>query len=153
MLGELLEKLGELFSDGGDGGYDHNGHDAIMGGMEYSGIDLSAYSPDEIEEALKSAFGTDGGAEHVFNGGHDISFGAAPDVDARNVAKSALIDKLDTNHIYTSSLTTDDLWGGLDSYSGDKVYDAINSARDNDRISDTVYRELMALLKKACHTQ
>ena len=83
----------------------------------------------------------------------DISFGAAPDVDARNVAKSALIDKLDTNHIYTSSLTTDDLWGGLDSYSGDKVYDAINSARDNNRISDTVYRELMALLKKACHTQ
>lgn len=153
MLGELLEKLGELFSDGGDGGYDHNGHDVITGGMEYSGIDLSAYSPDEIEEALKSAFGTDGGAEHVFNGGHDISFGAAPDVDARNVAKSALIDKLDTNHIYTSSLTTDDLWGGLDSYSGDKVYDAINSARDNNRISDTVYKELMALLKKACHTQ
>ena len=77
MLGELLEKLSELFSDGGDGGYDHNGHDAIMGGMEYSGIDLSAYSPGEIEEALKSAFGTDGGGK-LHRNGETVSLESSP---------------------------------------------------------------------------
>lgn len=153
MLSELLEKLGDLFSDGGSD-YHYDGQDAVMNGMDYSGIDLSMYSPDEIEEALKAALEADGGTtDHILNYGHDISFGAASDVDARNLAKSSLLDKLGSNHIYTSSLSTDDYWGGLDTYSGDKVYDAINDARDDGRISDSVYKELMSLLKKACHTQ
>ena len=53
----------------------------------------------------------------------------------------------------TTNLSTDNLWGGLDSYSGDKVYDAINDARDPGRISDSVFKDLIKLLKKACHTQ
>ena len=149
MFSDFLEKIGDFFSDGGNH-YDHND---IMSGLEHSDVDLSMYNADEIKEAMKVAMGTDGVDGHSSNYGHDISFGASPDVDARNVAKSTLISKLNSNHIYTSSLYTDRLWGGLDSYSGDKVYDAINDARDHQRISDSVYNELMALLKKACHSQ
>ena len=118
-----------------------------------SGLDLSMYSADEIKEAMNSAIDAGGMDGHNSNYGHDIAFGAAYDVDARNMAKSTLLSKLSTNHIYTSNLYTDKLWGGLDSYSGDKVYDAINSARDSNKISDSVYRELTALLKKVCHSQ
>lgn len=146
-----MEKVGNLFSDGGNN--NHGSHDDVLSGMGHSAIDLSMYSADEIREALKAAMDSDGMDGHSSNYGHDISFCAAPDVDARNLAKSTLISKLNSNHIYTSSLTTDRLWGGLDSYSGDKVYDAINNARDNNRISESVYKDLMKLLKKACHTQ
>lgn len=143
MFSDFLEKLSDLFTDGGN-----DGHNDIVSGLEHSGIDLSMYDADEIKEALKAAMGGDSS-----DYGHDIAFGAAPDVDARNLAKSTLITKLSANHIYTSSLYTDSLWGGLDSYSGDRVYDAINDARDNNRITDSVYKDLIALLKKACHTQ
>ena len=149
MFGDFIERIGDLFSDGGN----HSGHNDFVSGLEHSGVDLSMYSADEIKEALKAAMDTDSADGHSSNYGHDISFGASPDVDARNVAKSTLISKLNSNHIYTSSLYTDRLWGGLDSYSGDKVYDAINDARDHQRISASVYNELMALLKKACHSQ
>lgn len=149
MFGDFIERIGDLFSDGGN----HSGHNGFVSGLEHSGVDLSMYSADEIKEALKAAMDTDSADGHSSNYGHDISFGASPDVDARNVAKSTLISKLSSNHIYTSNLYTDRLWGGLDSYSGDKVYDAINDARDHQRISASVYNELMALLKKACHSQ
>ena len=149
MFGDFIERIGDFFSDGGN----HSGHNDFVSGFEHSGVDLSLYSSDEIKEALKAAMDTDSADGHSSNYGHDISFGAAADVDARNVAKSTLISKLSSNHIYTSSLYTDRLWGGLDSYSGDKVYDAINDARDHQRISASVYNELMALLKKACHSQ
>ena len=149
MFGDILERIGDLFSDGGN----HSSHNDIISGLEHSGVDLSMYSAEEIKEAMNVAIGTEGVDGHSSNYGHDIAFGASADVDARNAAKSTLISKLSSNHIYTSSLYTDRLWGGLDSYSGDKVYDAINDARDNQRISSSVYNELMALLKKACHSQ
>ena len=101
---------------------------------------------------MRNALGTGDGL-HDTSYGYDISFGAAPDVDARNFAKSALITQLNTTHIYTTNLCTDNLWGGLDSESGDKVYDAIKDARDHGRISNSVYKDLIKLLKKACHTQ
>lgn len=143
MFSELLEKLSDLFTDGGNDGYND-----IVSGLDHFGIDLSIYDADEIKEALKAAM--DG---HSSDYGHEIAFGAAPDVDARNLAKSSLITELSTNHIYTGNLTTDGSWGGLDSYSGEKVYNAINDARDNNRISDSVFNDLIALLKKACHSQ
>lgn len=151
MFGDYLERIGDIISGGGN--YNHDGHNDIVSGMEQSGVDLSMYSADEIKEAMKFAMGTDGIDGHSSNYGHDISFGASPDVDARNVAKSTLISKLSSNHIYTSSLYTDRIWGGLDTYSGNKVYNAINDARDHHNISASVYNELMALLKKACHSQ
>lgn len=152
MFGDILDRLADLFPDGGLAHHHDDYHD-FMSGMEHSGIDLSMYSADEIKEAMKAAMDADDGYGHSASYGHDISFGAASDVDARNMAKSTLITKLGTFHIYPGYLTTDSLWGGLDSYSGDKVYDAINNARDHNNISDSVYRELIALLKKACHTQ
>lgn len=149
---EFLERLGDLFSNGDGCHYDTSGHENVIEGIDGSTLDMSQYSSDEIEDAIRNAFSADDGLHHAGQG-YDVSFGAAPDVDARNLAKSALITKLNTNHIYTTNLCTDNLWGGLDSYSGDKVYDAINDARDHGRISDSVYKDLIKLLKKACHTQ
>ena len=152
MLGDFFDRIGDLFSDGGNG-HNHDGYNNIVSGMEHSNFDLSMYSADEIKEAMRAAMDADNDHAHSAGHGHDITFGAAPDVDARNMAKSTLITKLGTYHIYPGNLSTDSLCGGLDSYSGDKVYDAINYARDHNNISDSVYRELMTLLKKACHTQ
>ena len=149
---EFLERLGDLFSNGDGNQYDMGEHENIIDSFDSSSIDISQYSSDEIEDAVRNAFSTDD-CLHDTGHGYDISFGAAPDVDARNLAKSTLITKLNTNHIYTTNLGTDNLWGGLDSYSGNKVYDAINDARDHGRISDSVYKDLIKLLKKACHTQ
>lgn len=151
MLDELFDKLSEVFSNGGHE-YSHTGNSDITSILDHSGIDLSMYDENEIEDAIKSAIDADT-HHHSSIHGHEIAFGASSDVDARNLAKSTLISKLGSNHIYTSSLYTDDLWGGLDSYSGKVVYEAINDARDNNRISDSVFRELIALLKKACHSQ
>ena len=147
---EIFEKLGDLFSNGDGGNYDTGGYESLIGG--YDSLDLSHYSSDEIEDAVRNAFASDNSL-HDIGHGYDVSFGAAPDVDARNLAKSALITKLSANHIYTTNLATDTLWGGLDDYSGDKVYDAINDTRVQGRITDSVYRDLIKLLKQACHTQ
>lgn len=149
---EFLERLGDLFSNGDGSHHDTSGHESVVDGFDGSALDISQYSSDEIEDAIRNAFSTNEGLHHAGQE-YDVSFGAAPDVDARNLAKSALITKLNTNHIYTTNLSTDNLWGGLDSYSGDKVYDAINDARDHGRINDSVYKDLIKSLKKACHTQ
>lgn len=151
MLSGIIENISDLFSDGGNVCID--GDSGIMDYMGHPVIDLSMYGADEIREALNAAFPTDGMNGLETNYGHDIPFGAASDVDARNLAKSTLISKLNSSHVSTGNLYTDRLWGGLDSYSGNKVYDAINSARDNNRISESMYRELVSLLKKACQYQ
>ena len=150
MFTDLIEKIGDFLSDGVNS---HDGQNDFVPCFGHSDFDLSMYSADEIKEAMNAALDDGGIEEHSSNYGHDIAFGAAPDVDARNLAKSTLLSKLSTNHIYTSNLHTDKLWGGLDSYSGDKVYDAINSARDSNKITESVHRELITLLKKACHSQ
>lgn len=149
---EILERLGDLFSNGDCGHYDTTGHENMIDGFDGSSLDISQYSSDDIEDAVRNALGTSD-CVHDTGHGYDISFGAALDVDARNLAKSELITQLNTNHIYTTNLSTDNLWGGLDSYSGNKVYDAINDARDHGQINDSVYKDLIKLLKKACHTQ
>lgn len=150
MFSDILERISDIFSDGGNS---HDGQNEIVAGFGHSGFDFSMYSADEIKEAVNAAMDAGGVDEHNSNYGHDIAFGASYDVDARNLAKSTLLTKLSANHIYTSNLYTDKAWGGLDSYSGNKVYDAINSARDSNSISESVYRELITLLKKACHYQ
>ena len=50
MFGEFLERIGDMFSDGGN--YNHDGHHDIVSGLEHSGVDLSMYSADEIKEAM-----------------------------------------------------------------------------------------------------
>lgn len=149
---EFLERLGDLFSNGDGCHFDTTGHENMIDGFDGSSLDISQYSSDDIEDAVRNALGTSDSV-HDTGHGYDISFGAAQDVDARNLAKSELITQLNTNHIYTTNLSTDNLWGGLDSYSGNKVYEAINDARDHGLINDSVYKDLIKLLKKACHTQ
>ena len=146
MFENLLEKIGELFSD--ENCSNSSNDNDFSCGNNFQGIDLTQYSPEDIEDAMRSVLKTNENAH-----GYEISFGASADVDARNTAKSTLLDKLSNNKIYISQIYTDKLWGGLDSYSGDKVYDAINTARDNGKISSNVYNQLMLLLKKACHSQ
>ena len=98
---EFLERLGDLFSNGDGSHNDTSGHESVVDGFDGSTLDLSQYSPDDIEDAVRNALGTDNGL-HDTGHGYDISFGAAPDVDARNLAKSTLITQLNTNHIYTT---------------------------------------------------
>ncbi|MBR1961450.1 MAG: hypothetical protein IKA26_00655 [Alistipes sp.] len=113
-----------------------------------SGIDLSEYGEEDIKTILKEVL--DESNDSVDNA-YNVSFGASSPEDVRNLAKSTLLDKLKTNGIYVNSIYTDKLYGGLTSYSGEQVYEAINEARDDKDITDSVYRELMSLLKKSCY--
>ena len=84
---EFFERLGDLFSNGDGSHYDTNGHESVIDVFDGSTLDLSQYSPDDIGDAVRNALGTSDGL-HDTSHGYDISFGAAPDVDARNLADS-----------------------------------------------------------------
>ena len=77
---EFFERLGDLFSNGDGSHYDTSGHESVVDGFDGSTLDLSQYSPDDIEDAVRNALGTGDGL-HDTSHGYDISFGAAPDVD------------------------------------------------------------------------
>ena len=72
---EFLERLGDLFSNGDGSHYDTSGHESVVDGFDGSTLDLSQYSPDDIEDAVRNALGTDNGL-HDTGHGYDISFGA-----------------------------------------------------------------------------
>ena len=107
---EFFERLGDMFSNGDGSHYDTSGHESVVDGFDGSTLDLSQYSPDDIEDAVRHALETGDGL-HDTSHGYDISFGAAPDVDARNLAKSALITQLNTNHIYTQQIYAQTTYG------------------------------------------
>lgn len=86
------------------------------------------------------------------NNGSLISFCGSYDMEKRDKAKSLLIDKLQEYYIYYSNIYSDNVWGGLDEYSGRIIKDSIDRARNNSQISNSVYNELMRLLKEACHS-
>ncbi len=71
--------------------------------------------------------------------------------EARDNAKSVLIDMLSSNHIPTWGLASDTLWGGLDSLSATTVRNRINNARTSSQISDKVFNDLINQLNKASH--
>lgn len=160
---DFLDNLCSLFSDGDGWQHDTGDNTGFNFDCDGTGIDLSNYSMDDIEEAIRSAIDSnnhdgisiDDITDHsTADHGYDVSFCGSPDVDARNLAKSSLLAKMSSYHIHTTTpVTTDSTWGGLDYYSGNQVAHAINAARDNGMISDSVYKDLLALLKKACHTQ
>ena len=110
------------------------------------GIDMTQYSADDIREIIDNALNEP-------ENSYSVTFGARPDweIQERNFAKSTLLDKLKFHRIYPSTIETDNYYGGLTSYAEDKVLEAINKARDNKNISDSIYRELFSLLKKASH--
>lgn len=49
---EFLERLGDLFSNGDGSHYDTSGHESVVDGFDGSTLDLSQYSPDDIEDAV-----------------------------------------------------------------------------------------------------
>ena len=59
---EFFERLGDLFSNGDGSHYDTSGHESVVDEFDGSKLDLSQYSPDDIEDAVRNALGTgDGG--------------------------------------------------------------------------------------------
>ena len=111
-------------------------------------IDARNFAADVVSKLEDAGDGKRGSVSFL---GKQFSYESAN--DTRDIAKSELLSALSSNHIYPGSVYTDKLWGGLDYYSGNKVRDAINKARDNGSISDTTYKRLMQMLKKACHHQ
>lgn len=72
--------------------------------------------------------------------------------DRLNREASRFQDELKREHVYISgSIYLSDIWGGFDQYTTNKIKDAINNARSNNRISDNTYQRLMDDLKKASH--
>jgi hypothetical protein len=144
MFDNLIEQLADIFENYGHS--DPQGLEDLISNL--GDLDLSQYSVEDVREALDAALDSPEPSS-----GHEITFQAAPDVDARNLAKSNLLDKLRIHGIHVYNVDTDKLWGGLDSSSGNKVYSAINDARDSGKISSSLYSDLIKLLKKACHSQ
>lgn len=72
--------------------------------------------------------------------------------DRLDTAKSELLADLKSYGISPlGSIGTDRIWGGFDYQSTLNVRDAINKARDNDRITDRTYKDMMEKLVKASH--
>ena len=65
---EIFERLGDLFSNGDGSHYDTSGHESVVDGFDGSTLDLSQYTPDDIEDAVRNALGTGDGL-------HDASHG------------------------------------------------------------------------------
>lgn len=112
---------------------------------------------DEIENDFDDTdieIESDMGAEDSSNNFtvNSVSFGSSIDIEERDVAKSKLIDKLQSCHIDYSRIYSDNTWGGIDSYSGNNIKDDINRARNNNLISDSEFNELLGLLIIACHS-
>lgn len=88
-----------------------------------------------------------------FKKSNEISFTGSQETE-RDLASSKLQQELSSCGIYISGrIYSDNLWGGLDSYSGKLVHNKINEARNANRITDAEYNKLIGMLKKACHHQ
>ena len=48
---ELFERLGDLFSNGDGSHYDTSGHESVVDGFDGSTLDLSQYTPDDIDNS------------------------------------------------------------------------------------------------------
>ena len=84
---------------------------------------------------------------------NEISFTGSQETE-RDLASSKLQQELSSCGIYISGqIYSDNVWGGLNNYSGNLVRDKINEARNTNSITDAEYKKLIVLLKKACYHQ
>lgn len=84
---------------------------------------------------------------------NEISFTGRQETE-RDLASSKLQQELSSCGIYISGqIYSDNVWGGLNNYSGKLVHDKINEARNANSITDVEYKKLIGLLKKACYHQ
>lgn len=84
---------------------------------------------------------------------NEISFTGGQETE-RDLASSKLQQELSSCGIYISGqIYSDNVWGGLNNYSGNLVRDKINEARNANSITDAEYKKLIVLLKKACYHQ
>ncbi len=145
-----------------DSKYDaENEHMKVEAEREYQEFLNKQYSISHVENLYNDVYGRSNeisfgsSDDHLLadNGSSSISFKGWQE-DARNVAASELQSKLNTFHIYyPGTLSSDSTFGGWDRYTGKKIHDAIQNARNSGAISDTIYKELMRDLKKACYFQ
>lgn len=113
--------------------------------LEKLSKDFDLIADDELNESLGKPEGNSQFTQKVL----ETSFKGREET-ARDLASSKLQDELKKASIYPGDLYSDKLWGGLNNYSGEKVHDALNDARNSGRITDSKYKELMGQLKKAC---
>lgn len=138
-----------------------NEHMKVEAEREYQDFLNEQYSISHIENLYNDVYGRSNeisfgsSDDHLLadDGSSSISFQGYQE-DARNIAASELQNKLNTYHIYyPGTLSSDSTFGGWDRYTGQKIHDAIQNARNSGAISDTIYKELMRDLKKACYFQ
>lgn len=137
-----------------------NEHMKVEAEREYQDFLNEHYSISHVEDLYDSVYRNNhvisfGSSENYItdDGSSSISFQGCQE-DARNIAASELQNKLDTYHIYyPGTLTSSDSFGGWDRYTGQKIHDAIQNARNSGTISDTLYKELIRDLKRACYYQ
>lgn len=118
-----------------------------IGGID---LDLDLDLPLDVQNNVNLELDANSSA----SGNMGISFKGGNYTNAeRDSAKSKLKDQLDSDFIYDGNLYQDSIWGGLDNWSGEQVYQAINRARNNGKISDSKFHELISLLGIACKHQ
>ncbi len=84
---------------------------------------------------------------------NEISFTGSQETE-RDLASSKLQQELSSCGIYISGqIYSNNVWGGLNSYSGKLVHDKINEARNANSITDAEYKKLIGLLNKAFYHQ
>lgn len=85
---------------------------------------------------------------------YNLSFGGGFSNESRSNAASALETELGYKGIHIiGSYGFDADHGGFDRITGNKIHDAIEKARGEERISDYTYRQLMRELDNACYYQ
>lgn len=145
----IFESIGEADAD-----YDYGD---MLNALVEQGVDLTQFSVEEIRGALDVALGEDvvDLENDVIDSDkrYNVAFVGSDRVNERNIASSQLQELLQKHHIYIPGAVYSDKFGGLSSFSGEKVEDAINAARNKGNISHEDYRYLLELLKKACRFQ
>jgi len=86
--------------------------------------------------------------------GDTISFLGSAATEARDRHASSLQSELDYKYIHIiGAYEYDSTYGGFDRATGQKIHDAIEQARGQERIYDYTYRQLMDKLDQACYYQ
>ena len=127
---------------------------------EYQDYLYEQYSISHVEDIYNDVHGNNpersfGSSEnHLTDDGRfSISFQGYQE-NSRDISASELQNKLSYHRIYyPGSLSSDNTFGGWDRYTGQKIHDAIQNARNSGIITDDIYKELMRELKKACYYQ
>lgn len=142
---QFLEMIFDFFC-GGQSDTCFSGNNQMSLSDITSGIDLSNYSPEQLEKIMHEAVNS------TFVDG-DISFEGSYEVECRDKAASHLIDELKRHDVFvrSSDFYYEKDMGGLTSYTAKVVKEAINNARLHGNIDNKTFEDLMNQVKEACY--